>query len=61
MALIEVKLLKPWTHPAGLEFQEGESFKVLPELYEELVEGGYISVPKAARKAAPKKATNKTK
>jgi hypothetical protein len=61
MALKKVTLVKPWVHPVGLEFKEGESFRVLPELYEELAEGGYISVPKAAPKAAPKKATNKKK
>ncbi len=61
MALIKVTLVKPWLHYTGLEFKEGETFRVTPELYEELKEGGYISVPKAAPKAAPKKATNKKK
>lgn len=56
MALIKIKLAKDWVHPAtGVKFKAGESFRVAPTLRDELEEGGYISVRKAAPKAAPKK------
>ena len=54
MALRKVTLLKAWTHPTGIKFKAGETFRVLDELYQELKGGGYISVPKAA-KSSPKK------
>ena len=54
MALRKVTLVKAWIHPTGTKFKAGESFRVLDELYQELKEAGYISVPKAA-KSSPKK------
>lgn len=56
MALITITLEKDWVHPASkVTCKAGETFRVLPSLRDELEEGGYISVRKAAPKAAPKK------
>jgi hypothetical protein len=56
MALYTITLVKDWVHPAsGVKCKAGESFRVAPTLRDELEEGGYISVRKAAPKAAPKK------
>ena len=62
MALKVVTLQKNWQHVSGQVFKAGEQFKVTPELYQELKDGGYLTAPKAqkaAPKATKKKITNK--
>lgn len=62
MALKSVTLQKDWQHVSGQVFKAGEKFKVTPELYNELKEGGYLTAPKAekaAPKATKKKISNK--
>lgn len=54
MGFKKVTLVKAWTHPCGEKYPEGTTFRCTPDLYNELAEAGYISVPKAPKPKATK-------
>lgn len=54
MALKKVTFIKDWTHPVGTVNLEGDTARVTPDLYAELLEGGYIAAPKTKRKTTTK-------